>query len=107
MAYSPTTPCLGSIPFTGELKDGLVLVIATVSEDSGSEEFVSSVFYKNKWHNTQACYTGIVLTSVEVKDGKNKFYWPDELQLGLCYCIPNRWIPNNLKGDKIMIWDYC
>lgn len=73
MAYSPTTPCSGSIPFTGELKDGLVLVIATVSEDSGSEEFVSSVFYKNKWHNTQACHTGIVLTSVEVKDGKINF----------------------------------
>ena len=73
MALSPTVATSGFIPFSGEEKNGLVLVVSSVSEDSGVTEFVSSVFYQNRWHHTQADGTGIKLTSVKVENGKIVF----------------------------------
>nr|DAZ56543.1 MAG TPA: hypothetical protein [Caudoviricetes sp.] len=72
---NPTQTYSGSIPYSGSLTQGLVLLVSTAAEGSVTL-FASAIYDSSKWHFGEAFYpgssasTGVYLTSVSVSNGK-------------------------------------
>lgn len=104
MAADPTTPYSGKIPFSGELKDGLVLMVSTIMSDYSGRHFVFAVYYKNNWtlseslFSVSANHTGIMLTSVEMKDGYITFTGLSNLPFDYAIVLQTDDVPTTERG---------
>lgn len=71
---SETDTRSGSIPYTGNLSAGLVLIVSTEAE-GGVSLFATAIYDGLQWHFSEAQYpgvknsTGVYLTSVSVAGG--------------------------------------
>ena len=71
---SPTTTYSGSIPYTGNLSAGLILIVSTEAE-GGVSLFATALYDGSKWHCSEARYpnstgsTDIHINSVSVASG--------------------------------------
>lgn len=78
MAGGTSNLSVYSIPYSGELKDGLVVLLCTF--DIYDPYCFGAVYHNNNWEYLPCNNTNIFLASIELKNGniRIKAYTPDD-----------------------------